>query len=189
MPVDEVSELFAQLDRELWVVTAAAGARRGGLVATFVSSASIVPTAPRVVVGLARQHATWELVEAAGAFALHLLRPEQLEWVWRFGAQSSRDGDKFAGLTTHAGATGSPLLPEALGWLDCRVEARLETGDRTVYLAEVVEGRFDSRARPLTVHQLRQLAPPEKLALLKSQIDHDCQVDEAAIRAWRASRA
>jgi flavin reductase (DIM6/NTAB) family NADH-FMN oxidoreductase RutF len=185
MPADPISDLFAQLDRELWVVTAAAGERRGGLIATFVSAASIVPAAPRALVGLSRQHQTWELVEASGAFALHLLRPEQLEWVWRFGTQSGREVDKFAGLPFQAGATGSPILPDALGWLDCRVEARLETGDRTVYLAEVLDGRFDRGARPLTTQQLRQLAPADKLAVLKQQLAHDSRLDEAAIQAWR----
>ncbi len=54
--------LFARTDRELWLLTAAAGGRRGGLIATFVSQASIVPDLPRVVVGLAKQHHTWQLV-------------------------------------------------------------------------------------------------------------------------------
>src|SRR3712207_6985322 len=56
------------------------GGRRGGLIATFVNQASITPRYPRVVVGLARQHHTWELVEAAGSFVLHLLGEEHLDW-------------------------------------------------------------------------------------------------------------
>ena len=41
------SALFRRLDREIWVVTARAGEGRGGLIATFVSQASIVPELPR----------------------------------------------------------------------------------------------------------------------------------------------
>src|SRR5215831_15768169 len=100
-----IANVFAQLDRELWLLTAAAGDRRGGLIATFVSQASIVPEMPRVLVGLARQHHTWGLVEAAGAFALHLLAEDQLDRVWRFGLESGRDGDKLAGLPVRVGAT------------------------------------------------------------------------------------
>src|SRR5262249_32598631 len=133
--------VIGDLDRELWILTARAGPRAGGLVATFVSEASIVPELPRVLVGLARQHGTWELVEASGAFALHLIGVEHLDWVWRFGLRSGRDTDKFRGLEVQTGATGSPLLEGALGWLDCRVETRMETGDRTVYLAEVLAAR------------------------------------------------
>src|SRR3954468_13889347 len=100
--------LFAWLNRELWLVPAQAGGRRGGLIATFVNQASIVPDLPRMLVGLARQHHTWELVEASGAFALHLLGEAHLELVWRFGLHSGHDLDKFEGLEVGAAVTGSP---------------------------------------------------------------------------------
>jgi flavin reductase (DIM6/NTAB) family NADH-FMN oxidoreductase RutF len=183
-----VTALFAALDRELWIVTACAGTRRGGLIATFVNQASIVPDLPRVLVGLAKQHHTSELVETSGAFALHLIDKHLVDWVWRFGTQTGREIDKLEGLTTHRGATGSPILSEALCWLDCRVEARLDTGDRTVYLAEVVAGELKPAAAPLTVKRLLQLAPPDQLRVLKEQLLSDAAVDAAAIRAWRQAR-
>jgi flavin reductase (DIM6/NTAB) family NADH-FMN oxidoreductase RutF len=185
MDADASAALFAELDRELWLLTAAAGGRRGGLIATFVSQASLVPELPRVLVGLAKQHHTWGLVEGSGAFALHLVDEPHLDWVWRFGLHSGRDGDKLEGLATQPGATRSPLLTGAPGWLDCRVEARLDTGDRTVYLAEVVDARLSRPGAPLTVKRLLQLAPPEYLRELKEQLARDSAVDAAAIRAWR----
>src|SRR5215468_3708886 len=90
--------LFAWLDREVWLVTAQAGGRRGGLIATFVSPASIVVDLPRMTVGIARQHHTWGLIEASGAFGLHLLGPEQLDWVWHFGLSTGRGRDKMDGM-------------------------------------------------------------------------------------------
>jgi flavin reductase (DIM6/NTAB) family NADH-FMN oxidoreductase RutF len=182
------STLFAWVDRELWLVTAQAGGRRGGLIATFVNQASIVPELPRVVVGLAKQHQTWGLVEASGAFALHLIGEQHLDWVWRFGLESGRDADKFRGLAPHAEATGSPLLDDAVGWLDCRVEARLDTGDRTLYLAEVVQGRVTHFGPPLTFKRLLELAPPDRLAELKRQLHADSYADAEAILAWRQQR-
>src|SRR5690242_1935253 len=91
------SKSFQRLDREVWVVTARAGSRRGALIATFVSQASLAPTYPRVIVGLARQHHTWELVEESGAFALHLIGEEHIKWVWQLGMTSGRGIDKLAG--------------------------------------------------------------------------------------------
>src|SRR6516225_7315894 len=106
------ASLFARTDRELWLLTATASGRRGGLIATFVSQASIVPDLPRVIVGIAKQHHTHGLIEASGAFALHLIGEEHLDWVWRFGLRSGRDADKLAGLTATAGTTGSPILAD-----------------------------------------------------------------------------
>jgi flavin reductase (DIM6/NTAB) family NADH-FMN oxidoreductase RutF len=177
--------LLARRDREVWLVTAQAGARRSGLIATFVNPASIVVEMPRVLVGLAKQHYTWELVEASRAFALHLLGERHLEWVWRFGLSSARDMDKFAPLAPRPGVTASPLLDDTLGWLECKVEAALDTGDRSVYLAEVVNAQVLSDEPPLTVSRLLQLAAPERRAELKRQMEHDAAVDAAAIQAWR----
>ena len=177
--------LIALLDRELWLVTAQAGGRRSGLIATFVSPASIVADMPRFVVGLNKQHCTWELVEASGAFGLHLLGPQHLELVWRFGLVSGHDGDKFAGLESHTASTGSPLLSDVIGWLDCRVEGRMDTGDRTVYLAEAVQALVVQPGPLLTNRQLTQLAPPDLLAEMKRQRHRDSAADEDAIREWR----
>jgi flavin reductase (DIM6/NTAB) family NADH-FMN oxidoreductase RutF len=181
-----VSDVFAGLDRELWLVTAASGGRRGGLIATFVNQASIVPDLPRVVVGLARQHYTWELIEASGVFALHLLGEQHLDLVWRFGLQTGRDTDKLAGMPVQSGATGSPLWTEAPGRLECQVEARLDTGDRTLYLAQVLDGRMLRTGSILTVKRLIQLAPADKLKSLQEGLDRDAAIDAAAIVAWRA---
>jgi flavin reductase (DIM6/NTAB) family NADH-FMN oxidoreductase RutF len=177
--------LFAWLDREVWLLTAAAGERRGGLIATFVSQASIVPDMPRMLVGLARQHHTRELVEESNAFALHLLGEQQLDWVWHFGLETGRGRDKLDGLRCQPMSTGSPVLEGAIGWLDCRVEGRLETGDRTIYLAEVVQGGVTHFAPPLTVRRLLELAPPARLAELKRQLHRDSEIDAEAIRRWR----
>jgi flavin reductase (DIM6/NTAB) family NADH-FMN oxidoreductase RutF len=179
------STLIAWLDREIWLVTAQAGQRRSGLIATSVSATSHVSELPRMLVGINHQHYTHDLVEASGALALHLLSEQNLEWVWRFGLQSGRDRDKFAGLTVQSAVTGSPILEGAVGWLDCRVEARLETGDRTFFLVEVLQARVSNFATPLNQKRLMSLAPSNYVTELLRQRHHETVVDADAIRAFR----
>lgn len=183
---DAIAQVFAQTDRELWLLTAEAEGRRGGLIATFVSQASIVPHLPRVVVGLAKQHHTTPLVAASRACVLHLLGTEQRDWAWHFGLRSGRDVDKFAGLSYEA-TSGGPRLTGALGWLACRVEAALDVGDRMVFVAEVVEGRLERPGTPLTLRGLLQAASPEQLRALKEGMLRDAAIDAAAIETWRSA--
>ena len=185
MDATAATTLFACLDREIWLVTAAAGERRGGLIATFVSQASLVPDLPRVLVSLARQHFTCELVEASGRFALHLLGEENIELVWRFGLTSGRDRDKFAGLDVKASGGGCPLVPGALGWMDCRVAAKLDVGDRVVFVADVVEGEVTHFAPALTVKRMMEVIPMPHLTEMHRQRHHDSYVDAEAMLAWR----
>ena len=182
---EAAAELFALTDRELWLITAAAGDRRGGLIATFVSHASLVPELPRILVAVAKQHHTWQLIEASGAFAAHLLSEQNLELAWRFGLGSGRDLDKFAGLANETAASGSPIVGGTLGWLDCRVEARLDTGDRTVYVAEVLAAKRLLDSPPLTAKRMLALAPPEKRRQMRELRERDSAIDAAAILAWR----
>jgi flavin reductase (DIM6/NTAB) family NADH-FMN oxidoreductase RutF len=180
-----ISRLFERVDRELWIVTAAHAGRRGGLVATFVSPASIVLEIPRIIAGIAKTHETWKLIEASGAFAAHLVDASQAELVWRFGLASSRDIDKFAGVEVDTAATGSPILRDALAWLDCRVETGMDTGDRTIYLGEVCDAHSRSAARSLTLQELLVAASPEQRATLREQMAADAARDREAISRWR----
>ena len=175
--MSDIADILRLIDREIWLVTASHEERRGGLIATFVSQASIVPQAPRMLVGIAKQHHTWGLIEASGAFTLQLLDESHLDWVWRFGLQSGHALDKFAG------------LPElgAVAWMKCRVETSLDTGDRTIYLAEVLDGKLEKQTPPLTLKRLLHLAPPERLHELRDGMTRDAVIDAAAIRAWRSS--
>jgi flavin reductase (DIM6/NTAB) family NADH-FMN oxidoreductase RutF len=182
------THLFQRIEREVWIVTAAHEGHRAGLVATFINPASIVPQMPRIVAGIAKTHETWKLIEASGAFALHLVDESQLDLVWRFGLQSSRDADKFAGVETTVAATGSPIVCEALAWLDCRVEGRLDTGDRTIFLAAVVDAAILRDQRPLNLQRLLQIAPDEKRAILCEQMTADAARDVEAITEWRKAR-
>ena len=185
MTAAAAAALFARTDREIWLVASQAGAHRGGLIATFVNAASIVPEMPRVLVGLAKHHHTHGLVEASGALVLHLLGERHVEWVYRFGLASGNALDKFAGLEVQQTAVSSPLLRDALGWLDCKVEAKLDTGDRTVYLAEVIDAATSGDEAPLTVSRMVELAPADRRAELRQLMQRDAALDAAAIRAWR----
>jgi flavin reductase (DIM6/NTAB) family NADH-FMN oxidoreductase RutF len=177
--MQDITNILRLIDREIWLVTAAHEERRAGLVATFVNEASIVPAAPRMLVGIAKQHHTYGIIETSRAFTLHLLDESNLDWVWRFGLHSGHTTDKFAGL---------PELTGTLAWMKCRVETSLDTGDRAIYLAEVLEGRLEKPTTPLTLKRLLQVALPERLRELRNGMMRDAAIDAAAIREWRERR-
>lgn len=182
-------DVLSLLDPPLWLVTAQDGERRGGLIATLVKPASIVPRYPRMLVGLAQQHFTHELVTASRHFVLHLLGEEQLDLVWRFALDSGRTVDKLAGLEVRTTATGCPCVTAALAWLECRVESEFSIGDRTLYVAEVLAAGQERLAPLLTQQRMLKLATPEQRQALQTQMAQDRAFDSARIEAWRQHRA
>ena len=120
---------------------------------------------------------------------MHLIDEAHIDWVWRFGIPSGREVDKLSKLATSVSVTGAPILAGALAWLDFRVESQMDTGDRTVFLAEVLDARIEHAASPLTFKRLLELAPADKLRELKLAMERDIELDGEAILAWRRQQA
>jgi flavin reductase (DIM6/NTAB) family NADH-FMN oxidoreductase RutF len=180
--------LDAALDPVLWLVTARFGDEQSGLIATFVQQASLVPAFPRMLVGIAKHHYTCALIEHSQSFALHLVGKTQLEWVDRFGLHSGRTSDKFTGVQSSRGTTGSPLLEDAILWMECRVEAALDAGDRTVYLAEVMSAGTGADDTPLRLKRMLELLSEQQRSELQRMTANDITLDSAAISAWRVGQ-
>jgi flavin reductase (DIM6/NTAB) family NADH-FMN oxidoreductase RutF len=191
MSIEPASEIFDGLDRELWVVTARSGERTSALVATYVDNVSLVPELPRVTIAIAKHHFTHELIESSGAFCIHLLSEDRIDWVWRYGIPTGRDVDKLSGVATSTGGGGSPILVDALGWIDCRVESRMDTGDRTIFLGEVLDAgcEMQGAAKPLKFKRLMELASADRLQQLKQMMKRDVEIDHAAILEWRRAQS
>jgi flavin reductase (DIM6/NTAB) family NADH-FMN oxidoreductase RutF len=181
--------VYDLLDPPLWLVTAADGKARGGFIATFVARASIVGELPRMVLGVAKHHHTWSLIERSRRFALHLIHPHRLDLVWRFGLETGHNKDKLANLEADRTDGGNPLIPDSPGWLDCRVETSMDTGDRTVYVAAVEAADAQAGATPLTVRRLFAEAPAERVRQLDALYARDGRIDAEAIQRWRSQQA
>lgn len=182
-----IDSVLRLVDREIWIVTAASGGRRGGLCATWVSLASLDPDRPVVVAGLAPNHFTTELVQSADCFGLHLLRTDQTPLALNFAIGSGRDRDKLAGLASHIGSTGAPMLDDCLATLECRVVARFDSGDRWYYWADVVAGKRLSDGEPLCEQALIAAASDEQRKLLAQNRRDDTERLGPLHNQWRAA--
>lgn len=184
--IDQIEQVFGNIDREVWIVTAATGSQRGGLVATWVFQASIDREHPVVLAGIAPNHFTADLIDASQAFGLHLITEGQVHHAWNFGSGSGRNRDKLAGIEASAKQTGSPILRDCLAWLDCRVFAAYRTGDRIYYWADVVAGEMVSSGSPLTESQLIRSANDQQKQMLRRGRDADIAIQRPQQQAWRA---
>jgi len=154
--------LLSQLWTPIVAVSAAHAGQASAQIAVSAHGASIVPDRPRVLVMLWKTNLTHDLARASGAFAVHLLRADQDDLVYRLGFVSGRETDKLAGLAWRPGETGSPLLADCVGYVECRVVNAMDGGDMTCFLGEVVAGAVhDATASPLWWRDLRARMPDE----------------------------
>lgn len=183
--LQSIDAALRRVNREVWIITAAAGGRRGGLVATWVSQASLDPQRPVLVVAVARNHYTAELIDAGGALAAQLIGADQLSLAWNFAIGSGRDRDKLAEIPHRTGETGAPILRDALAWVEGRVFARLEGGDRLFFWADLVAGESNAVGDPLREHQLFAVANDPQRQALRANLAADIEVQQPLLDAWR----
>lgn len=164
-------ETLTHLWSPLLAITTAHEGRANGQIAVSGLTASILPEAPRVLVDLWKANYTHDLVLASRVFALHLLpaTPQDmlqrsLELIRLLGFHSGRDADKLSAIPWRPGVTGSPILQDALSYVEARVVGTLDGDDMTVFLADVVAGERLRDGEPLQLRAARERMPQEWLA-------------------------
>ncbi|GIF82947.1 flavin reductase [Catellatospora bangladeshensis] len=147
------------------VTTGPDGSRRvHGMTASSFSSVSLDP--PLVSVCLGNHLPTHALVRESGVFAISFLGKDQADIGRRFAGMTPGTTDRFAGTEWVTGPTGSPMLAEATGRLDCAVEHAYPGGDHTIFVGRVLEADTPRVTAPLLFHsrswgQLADPLPPE----------------------------
>lgn len=186
-------------------MTAGDGDRQGGLVATWVSQASLAPERPIICAGLAPNHFTTQLVLSSHGFAVHLLRKDQASVAFPFCLSSGRQVDKIAacreqGIAFKQSVVSAPLLVDCLAVMECQVFAKLHTGDRVYFWADVVTARdstLDSRGNnpdnrsaldePLSEHDFFRSATAEQLSTLRRDMESDIRQQLPWHEQWRSA--
>lgn len=122
-----------------------------GMTANAFCSVSLDPML--VLVSIAKTLRSHSLIKASGVFAVNILAMEQMGWAERFAGRIPDVEDRFVGLPYTAATTGSPLLPGAIAWVDCRLWATYDGGDHTLFVGEVVDGGIPGGSEPLLYYQ------------------------------------
>jgi flavin reductase (DIM6/NTAB) family NADH-FMN oxidoreductase RutF len=186
MTIEHGTDAAARALSHLWTplvaVTAAHDGARSGQIAVSAHGASIVPDRPRLTVALWKRNLTHDLALRAGAFAVHLLRDDQDELVYRLGLRSGRDGDKLAGLSLRDGVEGCPVLVDCLAAYECHLLATMDGGDMTVFLGEVV-AMAGMDGAPLPWRDLRPRMPEEHASAWQRKIAGDIADSRATMDA------
>jgi flavin reductase (DIM6/NTAB) family NADH-FMN oxidoreductase RutF len=145
------SELLRQVMR-FWttgitIVTAAhAGVQHGMTVSSF-TSVSLTPA--QVLISLAQNARTHDLVMLSQHFGINILDASQSELSDRFAGRVPDELDRLAGVETITLASGTPLLRQGLAQIDCRVVTTFASGTHTIFIGEVLSAQNAGIGDPL----------------------------------------
>ena len=126
------------------VASTRVGDETWGMTANAVASLSLDP--PLVLLAVQRGTLSHQKFQAADCYALNILTVDQQPLSNRFAFGEPRD---FSGLDYVTAETGAPVLPDALGWVDCRIREVLAGGDHDIFIGEIVAGGASEDGIPL----------------------------------------
>ena len=145
--LEDWQKIIGRMTYGIYVLTAAHADVVNGMIASWVTQVSYEP--PLIAVAVHPNRRSHRLIEQSGGFALHLLAKSQKSFLRRFKGPDPRK--KFDSIDWRIGQTGSPILGGCPAFIECEVRSRLQPGNHTLFIGEVVAaGLQEATFDPLT---------------------------------------
>ena len=152
---NELSKAIGRISGGLYIITAQKGDSRSAMLASWVSQASFDP--PGLSIAVAKDRAIESLMQVGDRFVLNILEEGNYQNLMKHFLKRFPPGaDRFAGVNTQTASNGSPILTDALAYLECVVGSRMETSDHWIVYSEVSQGRV-AKAEGLTAVHHRKV--------------------------------
>lgn len=135
----------------LSIVTTQREELKGAMVASWVSQATFNP--PGLTIAVAKERAIESLLPIGSNFVLNILEEgKNIELMKHFLKPFAPGEDRFVNINWDTADNGSPILTDALAYLECEVKNRLECGDHWVLYAIARQGKLLSETGITAIH-------------------------------------
>ncbi|MDX2213464.1 MAG: diflavin flavoprotein [Oculatellaceae cyanobacterium bins.114] len=148
---NELDKALGRLSGGLYIITAKKGDISSAMLASWVSQASAKPLG--ITIAVAKDRAIESFMHVGDRFVLNVLEEGNHQTLMKhFLKRFSPGADRFAGVKTYAAVNGSPILADALAYLECEVVSRIECSDHWIVYSTVDAGRISKVDALTAVH-------------------------------------
>lgn len=135
-----LDQALGRISNGLYLLAARKGAVTSAMLASWVIQASFQPLG--VAIAVAKDRAIESLLQVGDTFVLNVLEEGNYQRLMKHFLKRFPPGtDRFEGIATYNAINGSPILAEALAYLECTVTSRLETSDHWLVYCTAKTGR------------------------------------------------
>lgn len=136
--IDRTEQAVGRIVGPVCVISAKRGSVSSAMLASWVTQASFNP--PGLVVAVAKDRAIEPLMHTGDQFVLNILQ-EGMNLRRNFLQSFAPGSDRFADLKTQEAENGCQILTDALAYIECSVQTRVECGDHWLVYATVNNGK------------------------------------------------
>ena len=147
----DLEKALGRLSSGLYILTTQNGNRSSAMLASWVAQASFKPLG--VSVAVAKDRSIESLLHVGDRFVLNVLEEGNYQGLMKHFLKRFLPGaDRFEGVRTYPATNGSPILADALAYLECEVTSRTECGDHWIVYSTVLIGRVSKPDALTAVH-------------------------------------
>jgi flavorubredoxin/flavin reductase (DIM6/NTAB) family NADH-FMN oxidoreductase RutF len=147
----DLEKALGRISSGLYIITAKKGEISSAMLASWVAQASFQPLG--FTVAVAKDRAIESLMQVGDQFVLNVLEEgKHLPLMKHFLKRFAPGADRFAGIRTRPATNGSPLLADALAYLECTVTSRMEVSDHWIVYCTVDDGKVSDPDGITAVH-------------------------------------
>ncbi len=139
--------LLRKIPHGLYICGVKDGDEVNGFTASWVMQASFQP--PLIVNCVRNDSKSHTMIQNSGIFALSFLEAGQKDLAAKFFKPQRLVSNKFEDVECYFGVTGCPIITDSLGYIECNVIGKVEHGDHTVFVGEVIAAGVHREGEPL----------------------------------------
>ncbi|MEL7007589.1 MAG: diflavin flavoprotein [Cyanobacteria bacterium J06588_4] len=148
---NDLDKAIGRLSGGLYIITATKGDVSSAMLASWVSQASFEPIG--LTIAVAKDRAIESLMQVGDRFVLNILEEGKYQGLMKHFLKRFKPGaDRFAGVKTQTANNGSPILTDALAYLECEVQSRMECSDHWIVYSKVDLGRVSNPDGITAIH-------------------------------------
>ncbi|BAY87466.1 flavoprotein [Calothrix parasitica NIES-267] len=138
---NELEKSLGRISTGLYIITAKKGEVQSAMLASWVTQASVKPLG--VAIAVAKDRAIESLLHVGDSFVLNVLEEGKYQGLIKhFLKRFAPGADRFSGVKTYPARTNeSPILADALAYMECEITSRMDCGDHWVIYSSVHTGR------------------------------------------------
>ncbi len=148
---NDLEKALGRLSSGLYILTTRQGNLSSAMLASWVAQASFKPMG--VTVAVARDRAIESLLHVGDCFVLNVLEEGNYQGLMKHFLKRFPPGaDRFHDVRTYPATNGSPILADALAYMECEVTSRMECGDHWIIYSTVKVGRVSKPDALSAIH-------------------------------------
>ena len=147
----DLQKALGRISSGLYIITATKGTLQSAMLASWITQASFEPLG--FTVAVAKDRAIESLMQVGDTFVLNILEEgNHLPLMKHFLKRFPPGADRFAGVRTRPANNKSPILADALAYLECEVFSRMELNDHWLVYCVVDDGKVSKEEALTAIH-------------------------------------